>query len=253
MRKPDTRLHWRAILLALTGLVLTGSAAWAQGQLNGHDGTAASPAGRRSASLSMLDDPAADPAANFRKESWLRQFIDRNIFDKLQDTGSDVDYDLIVHKLAPSADHMDIFAFTDRLGRRMTVTEMKMRETLAKDEAYRIMSNMILSVDFVARLRDALEPYTRPLEVYEDGDGGLSPSYFGGGKRENAGQVFALNVGISSSHNLNVMANIYDNFQISLMDGTRLVARYVSQEDDYRIGLESNTRDELLVRLGGSF
>lgn len=252
MKTPGTIQHWRTLVFVLTGLVFTllqtGSEALAQP--DGHGGAD----DQRSARLSLLDDPAADPAASFRKESWLRQYMDRNIFDKFQGQGYESDYDLIVHKLAPSADHMDILALTDRIGRGMTVTEMKIRETLARDEAYRIMSNMILSVDFVARLRDALEPYTRPLEVYEDGDGGLSPSYFGAdGKRKNARQVFALNVGISSSHNLNMMANIYDSFQVSLMDGTRLVARYTYPESGYRIGLESDNRNELLIRLGGSF
>jgi hypothetical protein len=135
----------------------------------------------------------------------------------------------------------------------MSLNERRMRELVARDQAYRIVSNMVLSIDFVAHIKDTIEPYTRPVEVYEGVDGKMITNYFGASDRfsKNRKKVFAMSLGISPSHTLNFMADIFD-FQLSLLDGNRILAQYKMESGD-KVGFESQEGSKLLFKYSFGF
>ncbi len=228
-------------------LSLVASSAWAQSNL-----FQGAPSGRMfSDSRSKADSPApatlAENSRNtFERESLIRSFINKSLFPNIDELSSGQENEFFNMKLLAS--DFETLKLSGATSWDMSLTERKARESAAKDQAYRVMSNMLFSIKPVARLRDMLEPYTRPLELYQSKNGTISPNYLGQKISHSTGDVriFAVTLGVSPSHNLNVMADIYDRFTVSVLDGNRLITHYLIPESGHKIGFETNTRSELL-------
>lgn len=131
----------------------------------------------------------------------------------------------------------------------MSVSERERDEAMAREEAYRVMANMVLSIDAVARMREMLEPFTRPVEVYKGDDGSVTTSYFGqaGGSPEDNVRLFSVNVGLSASHNLNLMVDIYDSVRLSYTDGRRMEMNYSAADSQHGFGIAQEDMDKLFL------
>jgi len=233
------------IAVAIGAICLLSAAAKAQ------DSGAASAGGyyravRSGQSFGFLDNPMADPLVAFRRESSLANFIDNRIFPDLSssDAGQTATFYVDPSLSTPAW----------RFGPESDASRLPSREDRerwrdeAKDQVYRIMSDTIFAVKPIKRLREAVEPYTRPLEVYRGADGALSPSYFGRAGGGGAGvKVFAMNIGLSSRHNLNYMISFYDTVQISLLNGTRLITQYKFAGGGHQMGFEADGGNSLLL------
>lgn len=212
------------------------------------------PASARKAADTSFSAVLTDkPVKAFARNSFMRSFIDKSLFPGVSDPESSPDHLLLRAKLTGSG--FESMNFSGGIGGNMSLTQERYRRAAAKDETYRIMSNMLSSIELVARLQKALEPYTRLIELYRDENGGISSNYLGQTNNNSAGsvRVFAVNLGVSSSHNLNVMVNIHDRFTVSLLNGDRLITQYLIPEGNGVIGLETNARSEMLFRYSMEF
>jgi len=133
-----------------------------------------------------------------------------------------------------------------------SLTDINRLENSAREQAYKILSNMVFSVNLVRKLQKRLEPYTKPMDLYRSDDGSVSTSYFGtkarGMRKQGAVKIFSLGIGISSSHNINYIATIYNRLQISLLDGNRMLAQYKVTGGKQLISFEAD-RDESKAQL----
>ncbi|MBI4829612.1 MAG: hypothetical protein HY804_12545 [Nitrospinae bacterium] len=196
-----------------------------------------------SAIYSYFRDSTQTPAGVFERASFLRDLVDRGI--------------LSVNERNPLLSYAGERARLDMLRTGDTggdsLTELRFREALARDHAYQAASGMLMQIKVVARLRDALEPYTRPFELYRTEAGEMVPAYFAGAGEAPAGErMFSLILGISPAHNLNVMTHFAGGMEMSLIDGTRFIALY-PMGDNVKVGFERDQSDATLLRFGVDF
>ena len=130
---------------------------------------------------------------------------------------------------------------------RLSVGERMRREDMAREEAYKVMANMAMSFEPVAKLRDMIEPFTKPVEVYKAADGEVTTSYFGQSGGGNGTRLFAVNVGLSASHNVNLMFDVYETFNVSYIDGRRLEMSYAEKGSAYAIGFQQEDMDKFML------
>ena len=196
-----------------------------------------------SAIYSYFRDSTQTPAGVFERASFLRDLVDRGV--------------LSVNERNPLLSYAGAGARLDMLradgAGADSLTELRFREALARDHAYQAASGMLMQIKVVARLRDALEPYTRPFELYRTDAGEMVPAYFAGAGEAPAGErMFSLVLGVSPSHNLNVMTHFSGGIEMSLIDGTRFIALYPMGEN-VKMGFERDQSDTTLFRFGVDF
>jgi len=128
-------------------------------------------------------------------------------------------------------------------------------ENRARGEAYRVTGDMLLAFKPVAKLKKAIEPFMRPVEVYKGGDGNISTKYFGGGKahKENAVKVFSMSLGVSPSHNINVGMNFYKTVEFSFFSGDRMELSYTPSSSNHKVGIRERGLDQVLLVYGFVF
>lgn len=194
-----------------------------------------------------------DPKKAFARESFMRSFINKGIFPGVSDPESSLDHLLLRRMLTQS--EIEAINFSNGAVGEMSVTQDRAMRLVAKDQTYKIAVNMLSSIEPVSRLQKALEPYTRLIELYRDKDGAISSNYLGQTNSNAAGsvRVFIINLGVSSSDNLNVMATIYDRFTVSLLNGDKLITQYLIPKTSSAIGLETNARSKMLFRYSIEF
>ncbi len=194
-----------------------------------------------------------DPSEILGQSSSLENYINRLLFPAIDnlDTGLG-DPSSNTGSLMKPLDGQSYSSTLDDTSRLASVTETNRLENSAREQAYKILSNMVFSINLVQKLQRRLEHYTKPMDLYRGEDGSVSTSYFGikphNAKTEGAAKVFSLSIGISSSHNINYIATIYNRFQISLLNGNRLLAQYRGSGGRQLISFEAD-RDESKAQL----
>jgi len=131
-----------------------------------------------------------------------------------------------------------------------SISRRKVMEDRAREEVYRVASNMVLSLEPVARLRDIVEPLTKPVEVYRSGNGSISSSYFGRAGRkaaEDSVKVFGLTLAVSARHNINLIVDLYERVKVSYVDGRVIEASYSARGGAHRFGFKGEDMDRMYL------
>jgi len=144
--------------------------------------------------------------------------------------------------------------FAERPGEN-SVTERLYSESVAKEQTYFLMTRMALQVKAVAQIRDMLEPFSKPIEIYSGKDGGMSASFFGAkqGGQEAATRALGVNLAVSANNNLDVMLDIGQSWRLSYFDGSMLDLRYASPGSPHFFGFRTMGSEAFSLMYGVSF
>ncbi|MBI5816445.1 MAG: hypothetical protein HZB29_12640 [Nitrospinae bacterium] len=133
--------------------------------------------------------------------------------------------------------------------------EINYSENMAKEQAYQLLGRMALQFDTVAKLRDVLEPMSRPIQIYSDG-GNASAEFFGfgeGNSEERGEKVLGVGVALSSRMNLDVTLDIGHAWRLSYFDGTVMDLRYTAPKSNHIFGVRSMGGEAFSLMYGFSF
>lgn len=137
----------------------------------------------------------------------------------------------------------------------MSHEESERRESVARGETYRILGDMIVEVDAIRELKERLEPIFKPIELYENEGDSYKASYFGSGAEggKSGERVLSVNLGVSSSHNLNAVISFYDRTTLSFSDGNTMEISYFSKNRKSDFGLQVKGKDSIAFIASANF
>lgn len=185
-----------------------------------------------------------------KQESGWRKTLRKSLFP---DTGSSyISNELTAMALIPDLkaspyDNNGSLFMADRERNRLAVK--------ARGEAYRVTAEMILALRPIAKLKEAIEPFIRPLEVYKGESGDITTKYFGAGDthQKNSVKVFSLNFGVSASNSINMGMAFYKTVELAFFDGNKVELNYAPSGSSHKIGIREKGLDQVLLVYGFRF
>ncbi len=157
------------------------------------------------------------------------------------------------HLFVGAAGERDFSSWRPDDDRPMPVEVRSAFHDRAREETYRIASEILFSWGPINRIRQALEPYSRPLQLYRVTDGGVTAGLFDQKVAPKGSRVFNLRLELSPRHNLNVWAEIAGGVTIGFLEGRTGQIRWEPAKEDYRVALFQEGNDRTLLAASYSF